>query len=442
MRSEVVIIGGGITGLTIARLMKADACLFEKERAVGGCLRTDYIDGYAIDRTGHLLHFREKYVQDLMYKELGLKWLHFDRRAEIHMLDRRIPYPLQYNLYALPEAERQYCLQSYLELEPRQLSLESSFEEWSSASYGAGLHELFLGPYNRKLWQADLASISAEWAERFVPMPNRDLIVRGAQGPDLEGAFGYNATFSYPSTGGTGAIVDALTRGVSIPIHTDAALCSIDPVAKICEFSNGARVGYDTLVSTIPLPILIKSIEGVDKDILELAQGLRNNSVLYYVFGFRVSGEIPKQHWIYVPDERFSMYRAGILSNYSPDIAPKGSVLVCAEIGCEGGTAAGADADGMRDRALDDLRSIGLVQADWELEFEHKGAIDCAYVIYDEHRRKALPRIQAYLEGLGIHSVGRYGAWGYGSMGDAVIEGRDCAQRINESFGRATLLDS
>jgi protoporphyrinogen oxidase len=67
---------------------------------------------------------------------------------------------------------------------------------------------------------------------------------------------------------------------------------------------------------------------------------------------------------------------------------------------------------------------------------EHHGAIDCAYVIFDEHRRKALPAIQGWLQRHGIHSIGRYGAWDYGSMGDAVLDGHACAEQLNAWFGQ------
>src|ERR1700730_3059140 len=157
MCADVVIIGGGITGLATARSMDLDAYLFEKEASLGGCLRTDYVQGYSIDPTGHLLHFQDPYVRHVMFEELSIDWLHFERRAEIHILDRRIPYPIQYNLHALPEAVRAHCLQSYLALNREPPSLESSFEHWSRASYGNALHQLFFEPYNRKLWQTDLS---------------------------------------------------------------------------------------------------------------------------------------------------------------------------------------------------------------------------------------------------------------------------------------------
>jgi protoporphyrinogen oxidase len=415
--------------------MELDALLFEKEASLGGCLRTDSVGEYKIDRTGHLLHFRDPYVRRVMFEELSIDWLHFDRRAEIHILDRRIPYPIQYNLHALPEETRSLCLQSYLALRGEQPSLESSFEHWSRMSYGDVLHELFFEPYNTKLWQTDLGSISAEWAAKVIPLPNRELVVGGALSDHQSQGVGYNASFSYPRSGGSGVIVDALAADTTIPIHTCAELVEIDPIAKICEFSDGTQIRYGALVNTIPLPVLLRRIRKADSNILQLAEGLRHNSVFYFAFGYRTNRKSPDSHWVYIPERRFSMYRVGTLSNYSPLVAPAGSVLICAEIAYPGDAAARVDPAFLRGSVLNELDMIGFVESDWKLEFEHHGSIDCAYVIFDKHRRMALPRIQAYLEHHHIYSVGRYGAWGYGSMGDALIEGRDCAARMNGIFG-------
>ena len=55
--------------------------------------------------------------------------------------------------------------------------------------------------------------------------------------------------------------------------------------------------------------------------------------------------------------------------------------------------------------------------------------IPCAYVIHDRHRRALLPEASAYLQRNGILSVGRYGAWEYSAMEDALWEGRQAAEQ-------------
>ncbi len=433
MQSDVVIVGGGVTGLGTAIRLKVDACLYEKEKQLGGCLRSDYKSGYTIDRTGHLMHFRDEYVQSVIDR-LSIDWIHFSRKSEIFIQNRRVPYPIQYHLHALPMETRLDCLMSYLDTLDKQPSLQDSFEKWSRSSFGDRLHELFFAPYNSKLWQADLNSFNAEWAQRFVAMPDRELIVRGTLDCHRNETFGYNATFSYPRKGGSQAIVDALAAETSIPIRTNRELVAIDPLARLCEFADGSSVRYRSLVTSLPLPRLLRMVHNADPKILEISNRLRHNSLLYFVFGYESFGESLSQHWIYFPEPQFLMYRVGVLSNYSPEVAPLGSTLLCVEIAFPGESARYVDPEPLRHRVLADLRSTGIVRPNWSKNFEHHGIIDCAYVIFDQARRDALPKTLVYLRGFGIHSVGRYGSWGYGSVGDALIEGRDCADAINLEF--------
>ena len=115
---------------------------------------------------------------------------------------------------------------------------------------------------------------------------------------------------------------------------------------------------------------------------------------------------------------------------------------MCAEIAFPGRDAAKADVGALRRRVHRGLERLGIVREGWEHEFEHVGVIECAYVIFDEHRRRNLDRVQGWLEAQESLSVGRYGGWDYGSMGDAVLEGRACAEKArsapHQCPGRAT----
>ena len=59
MREQVVIIGGGLAGLSAAyHLAEHEPVVFEKESAIGGLCRSFSQDGFTFDCTGHLIHLR------------------------------------------------------------------------------------------------------------------------------------------------------------------------------------------------------------------------------------------------------------------------------------------------------------------------------------------------------------------------------------------------
>ena len=51
-------------------------------------------------------------------------------------------------------------------------------------------------------------------------------------------------------------------------------LIAIDPRLRQLRFSNGAVTDYDTLVSSVPLPALIRMIQGAPPDVRDAAQRL------------------------------------------------------------------------------------------------------------------------------------------------------------------------
>jgi hypothetical protein len=56
--------------------------------------------------------------------------------------------------------------------------------------------------------------------------------------------------------------------------------------------------------------------------------------------------------------------------------------------------------------------------------------IPCAYVIYDFKRTPAVDAISRFLRGRSTQSIGRYGAWKYSFMEEAILDGRNCAQNL------------
>ena len=57
--------------------------------------------------------------------------------------------------------------------------------------------------------------------------------------------------------------------------------------------------------------------------------------------------------------------------------------------------------------------------------------IEYAYVVFDEGYASAREALFAHLEGLGIRSCGRYGAWIYNSMEDSILAGMEAAQWLS-----------
>ena len=78
------------------------------------------------------------------------------------------------------------------------------------------------------------------------------------------------------------------------------------------------------------------------------------------------------------------------------------------------------------------LRQVGLIGPAEVPEIMVRTTLDCAYVLMDANYAAARQEVLAWLEQVGIASIGRYGAWTYDSMEGALAAGRDAAVRLED----------
>jgi len=188
---------------------------------------------------------------------------------------------------------------------------------------------------------------------------------------------------------------------------------------------GGERMSYSAVVSTLPLPELLKRMPGLPKDIEGHASRLRCTTLRYLDLATRVKPSAD-WHWVYVPEPRFPFYRVGIFSNAVPSMAPTDGGSFYVELVDRGPVTENT----MRESAQG-LVEMGAIASPDDVLFADDREIDYAYVVFDEYYYAATSAIFAFLESHAIFSRGRYGSWTYNSMEDALIAGREVAATID-----------
>ena len=432
LKTDILIIGGGLAGLSAAAALegKKDYLVAERENRPGGLAATLQKGGFHFDYSGHLLHLRWPETSRFILGALGKNCARIRRDARIYAHNCWTPYPFQANLSGMPDKVKSECVSGFLKAYNDLLARQAAgsgrgeapevFSRWTRRVFGEGISKHFMLPYNAKLWQYPLERLTTDWCAPFVPVPRPEEIIEGAYGKKAVG-LGYNTVFSYPKHGGIGALPNALAKGLG-GLRLGLEVESFNLKKGVANVRHFGPVHFKRLVNTSPLNDLIARAEDAPAAVKRAAASLRHNTV--YVLNLGVKGVKSDMHWGYFPGERFPFYRAGIATNFSKDLAPRGCASFYIEIATPGSALdlASAEAD-----VIKGLKACGLIKSAGQIVEKLWLKIPCAYVIYNRERLEALPVIFSWLKSKKALSIGRYGAWKYSFMEESVKEGLEAA---------------
>ncbi|ORM63929.1 hypothetical protein HA45_12440 [Pantoea rodasii] len=459
---ECLILGGGPTGLSAAYHYGKNAVLLEKQSRTGGWCRSIQDGGFTFDHAGHIMFTNDPYVLKLYDLLLGENQHWQAREAWVYSHDVYTRYPFQSALHGLPvnvisecvlgAVEARYGLADVNESDQRGTQLlhedccadggmndiqcrvmpviepTENFERFIYSTWGKGIAEHFAIPYNRKLWKIPLTEMETSWLGGRVPLPDLSQIITGALAP-LAKQLGPNARFGYPLVGGFQALMDGFLPHLTAQLHTEAEIVNIVPRARTVELANGQQYYYQQLISTLPLPELIKLIgSDVPASIQSAAQALRHVSVRCVNLGID-RADISEKHWIYYPGDTV-FHRVFLQGNASPHCNAEGGFGLTCEMSYCPDYPLPLEGEALIQRCIEDCIRVGLFNVSDKVICAHQVDMPYAYVVYDHQRRKNVSLIRDWLQQQGITLSGRYSEWEYYNSDHAFLAGKRAAEKV------------
>ena len=407
MRKNVVL-GAGITGISAGhhlRLNGEDVVLYEKNDDWGGLCGNFTIDGFRFDKFVHFSFAQDEYVVNTFRKSADM-YEHVPFPSNYYK-GVWLRHPAQNNLAPLSSNEKTDIIYDFVNREVKDVSEIKDYAEWLRCQYGNYFAENFPFRYTRKYWGVEPEELETKWVGNRMYTPDLRQVLNGAFETQDE-CFYYAKVMKYPKKGGFRAILNTSREGLDIRLNK--SVVKIDTKAKIVSFADGTKTEYDNLISTLPLPEIVKMLDDVPVDVLRAAQDLKYTSGYMVSLGFN-KPDIAKYLWFYIYDEDILASRVYSPNLKSADNVPKGCSSLQAEIFFANGSAI-PDKELVLKNTVDKLVEMQVCKPEdivvKDIRFEKY-----ANVIFDKDIYKNREIVLEYVKSLGINSIGRFGKWEY-----------------------------
>ncbi len=303
-----------------------------------------------------------------------------------------------------------------------------NFEEFIYKVWGAGIAKHFAVPYNRKLWAVPLDEMETSWLGGRVPMPDLGEMLDGALKP-VGKPMGPNARFGYPLRGGFQSLMNGFLPHLEGQLLLKKKVVGVSCARREVTLNDGRVIPYEQLVSTMPLPVLIKLMgDEVPSQVQQAAAGLRHVSVRCVNLGIGRE-KLTEKHWIYYPEETV-FHRIFVQGNASPHCNRPGGFGLTCEITYSPHKPLPCDGEALIQRCIDDCKSVGMIREDDPVWTAMQIDMPFAYVVYDHARPKNVAIIREWLRTQSITLAGRYSEWEYYNSDHAFIAGRRAAEEV------------
>lgn len=405
---NVIVLGAGIAGISASyhlRQKGIPSTIYEKDSDWGGLCGFFEIEGFRFDRFVHFTFTTDEYIINTfnssspLYAHPSISYNYYQGAW--------LKHPAISNLAALPPEEKVSIIADFVNRPQADAAEITNYDAWLRAQNGHYFAEHFATPYTRKYWGQEPAHMETRWIGQRIRCAPLEEVLRGSYA-EQEQNFYYTSYMKYPIKGGFRSIMDSCRRKVDIEFNKQVV--QIDPQNKLLAFADGSQMPYSRLISSLPLPEIVRMIPGCPQRVLDAAARLSWTCGYQVSLGFN-RPDVARHLWFYIYDEDVPPARVYSPNLKSADNAPAGCSSLQAEV-FYANDAPIPPAEEVLASTIEKLKSIcnftdeDIVVKD--IRFEPYANVAFTHPIYENRQI-----VHDYLDSLGIEYIGRFGKWDY-----------------------------
>jgi protoporphyrinogen oxidase len=410
IKVDILILGGGITGLSVASFLtkNKDYLLLEKENTLGGYCKTTIRNGYIWDYSGHFFHFKNENIKNKLIKNIKGKVSKISKISKVFYNGKYINFPFQNNIDKLDKNEFIECLVDLFF--STELKHGEGFKDFVYGKLGKSISEKFIIPYNEKLYSCDLNKLDYDCMGRFFPRTTFSDVMNNIKG--LKNS-SYNDEFIYPERGAQEFVESISSDLDQKKIKKDEEVLNIDVSNKIVTTSKNTY-SFNKLVSTLSFKDFLKLTN-------EDSSKLKSNKVVVFNIGFDRKSD-NNFHWIYFPSNEI-FYRVGFYDN----ILGSNKMSLYIEIGLDQNEK--IDEINLFSKVIEDLKKVNIIKKHKVVDYQML-VLNPAYVHITKESKLIYENWCQENNKNDIYSIGRYGSWTYCSIEDNIIQAQEISKKL------------
>ncbi len=454
---KIVIIGGGITGLSTAWKLAEngkEVIIIESSDSVGGLARSVKVDNYYFDIGPHSFFSEDKEVfnavMDLFKGEAGAM-PYSKRSVKMWFRDRYVDYPLSAKsvLFQMgvisPILSSLSFAKSYLSsLFVKEKDKETlTIEEWAIGNFGKYLFLNFFKPYTEQFWKIPTSELShrvipsskkMDFAKTLKHLLISKYLEISKREPGKLSLVQRESLPSYYPKKGFGEIAKRISnivvnKGGKILLNESVEEIKIVNDKNFEIKTNKRSLDCECLVSTIPINKLVpKILPKPSMEIINQSSKLQYLSLILIYLITKRKNVLNCQYCYYInkPYNRISEMNA-----FSDNTSPEDKNILSVEISC----LPNSDLLSMKDS---DLYNMCMTSIEKDKIISKDDIIDYkvlkvsnVYPIYRKDYEKSLNETNRFFSGISnFFSIGRQGQFYYGDIDQMIRIGFDKAKKI------------
>lgn len=434
---EIIVIGGGITGLVTAyELLKKgyQVTVIEKENDVGGLARSFQYNNMTFDIGPHRFFSDKESTNSYIRNTLSNDFVNIFRLSAVFFNGKYYKWPLNFLSVFKMSFKNIICI--VFDLLFLKTKKANNYQEYVENKYGKTLYRIFFKGYTEKFFAVDAKHIHAMWAQESI---NRVLIVKktgnifGLLKYFLKSTFIREKNFIYPKIGGIQTFSNNLKDkiielGGKLKINTKIETMNIEN--NFISFIKTEETIYkpDIIVWTAPITTLCK--------LLNITTNLKYRNLI--VFNCIIKKNYKKYpvnnyQWCYFGDKNITLNRISRPPLFSDYNTSSDYDSVCIEVSCSYNDSCWHDPNKLKDKIISELIQINIISSTNDIVNIYAEKIENVYPIYTLEFDNDLNIVKNKLSQINnLYLAGRSGLFWYNNMDDSIENGIATAEKINE----------